>query len=294
MLRAVVAVTFAVVSFAAHAGQACVERRQSPEEVRAALTLALDVTQALDRSGAHVAIVARVGRDLSRYGLRYSHVAFAWRDHPRGAWTMVEELNRCGTAESGLFDDGLGDFFLDDMFAYEAAIVVPSSEAQRRIGALLAAGAGGRLHEPHYNLVAYPWSTRYQNSNQWVLETVGAALSDRPMHDRAEAQAWLRTKGFRPATIHLNALERLGSEATRANVAFDDHPLDRRMAGQIDVVSAESVLDFIRQVDPGASTLVLSVDLSIAQAARGAHDTPREPGQNTPREPGQHPRGRTR
>lgn len=287
MLRAIVVVTFAFVSFTVHAGQACTEKRLSPQEVRAALTLALDVTRALDEANAHVAIVARVGRDLSRHGLRYSHVALAWRDHPRGAWTMVEELNRCGSADSALFDDGLGDFFLDDMFAYEAAIVVPSPEGQRRIGALLAAHAGGRLHEPRYNLVAYPWSTRYQNSNQWVLETIAAAWSDRPVQDRAQAQAWLRNEGFRPATIHLTPIERLGSELTRANVAFDDHPLDRRMAGQIDVVTAESVLDFVRRIDPGASALVVSVDTPIAQAPRRAYDA-------TPREPGRYEQGRTR
>jgi hypothetical protein len=278
MRRVIVAFTFAFVSFTLHAGQACTEKRLSPDEVRAALTLALNVTQALDGAGAHVAIVARAGRDLSRHGLRYSHVAFAWRDHPRGAWTMVEELNRCGAADSALFDDGFGDFFLDDMFAYEAAIVVPSPEAQRKIGALLAAHVGGRLHEPRYNLVAYPWSTRYQNSNQWVLETLAAAWSDRGVQDRAEAQAWLRSAGFHPATIHLTALERLGGELTRANVAFDDHPLDRRMAGQIDVVTAESVLEFVERVDPGAAKVVLSVDSPIAQPTRDAYDTAHEPG----------------
>src|SRR5690348_12885024 len=204
MLRAALAIAFALVSFAVDAGQACTEKRLSPAEVRNGLTLAIDVRRALDEGDAHVAIVARVGRDLSRYGLRYSHVAFAWRDHPRGAWTMVEELNACGTSESALFDDGLGDFFLDDMFAYEAAIVVPSPAVQRRIGALLAARAGGRLHEPRYNLVAYPWSTRYQNSNQWVLETTAAALADHELSGRADAQAWLRAQRFRPATIHVS------------------------------------------------------------------------------------------
>lgn len=274
MLRSVLAIACAVVAFAAHAGQACTEKRLSPTGVRAALTLALDVQQALDRADAHVAIVARVGRNLSRYGLRYSHVAFAWRDHPRGAWTMVEELNACGTARSALFDDGFGDFFLDDMFAYEAAIVVPSPDVQRSIGALLAARGGGRLHEPHYNLVAYPWTTRYQNSNQWVLETTAAALSDRPLPGRAEAQTWLHAHGFRPGTIHLSALERLGGELTRVNVAFDDHPFDRRMAGAIDVVTAESVLAFIARIDPGASTIALSVERSMTAPPASAYDAP--------------------
>ena len=269
MLRIIMSIAFILVSFAADAGQACTQKQLGPVEVRAALTLALDVQQALDRAGAHVAIVARAGRDLSRYGLRYSHVAIAWRDHPRGTWTMVEALNRCGTAVSALFDDGLGDFFLDDMFAYEAAIVVPSPAVQRRIGALLAARGGGRLHEARYNLVAYPWSTRYQNSNQWVLETVAAALADRGLRSRDDAQAWLRAEGFRPSTVHLTALERIGGEMTRANIAFDDHPLDRRMAGEIDVVTAESVLHFVQRIDPEASLSLLSVDPSPAREVPG-------------------------
>jgi hypothetical protein len=284
MLRTALAIALALVTFAAHAGQACTEKQLSPDEVRAALTLALDVEQALDRAGAHVAIVARAGRDLTRYGLRYSHVAFAWRDHPRGAWTMVEELNACGTSESALFDDGFGDFFLDDMFAYEATIVVPSPTVQRRIGALLAARAGGRLHEPRYSLVAYPWSTRYQNSNQWVLETTAAALAD-DVPGRAEAQAWLRAERFRPATIHVSAVERLGAEWTRANVAFDDHPLDRRIAGAIDVVTADSVLAFVRRIDPDATAITLSVGRPMAVPPASAYDAPRFAGRQ--------PKGRT-
>lgn len=257
MLRTILAAALAAASLSAHAGQACVEKQLRPPEVRAALTLALDVTQALDRAGAHVAIVARVGRDLSRYRLRYSHVGFAWRDHPRGAWTIVEELNRCGSAESALFDDGLGDFFLDDMFAYEAAVVVPSAAVQARISELLAAGRGGTMHETRYNLVAYPWSTRYQNSNQWVLETIAAALASPAIDTRGEAQAWLQSEHYAPTTIRLSALERLGAEMAQVNVAFDDHPLDRRMAGEIDVVSAKSVLAFVQRIDPGATWFVL-------------------------------------
>jgi len=270
MVRAALAVVLAVVSFRAHAGQACTEKPLQPADVRAALSLALDVAQTLDEAHARVAIVARVGRDLSRYGLRYSHVAFAWRDHPRGAWTMLEELNQCGTSTSALFDDGPGDFFLDGMFAYEAKIVIPSSDAQRRIGALLGARAGGRLHEARYNLVAYPWGTRYQNSNQWVLETMAAALADRPITGRADAQAWLKSAGFRPTTIHLSATERLGGELTRANIAFDDHPFDRRMAGQIDIVSAESVLDFLQRIDTRATAVVLAAQGAARHAVPDA------------------------
>lgn len=275
MVRYALAAVLAVISFCASAGQACTERSPGPADVREALLLAFDVSRVLDRNDAHVAILARVGRDLSKYGFRYSHVGIAWRDHPRHDWTVVEELNACGTAESALFDDGLGDFFLDDMFEYEAKVVIPSPAVQRKIGALLSAGEAGRLHEPRYNLVAYPWSTRYQNSNQWVLESVAAALAGRPISDRAGAQAWLRTAGYRATTISLSALERLGGELTRANIAFDDHPVDRRMVGDIAIVSAESVLDFVQRIDADATVRIIrsgNLDASPMLPARPSTD----------------------
>ncbi len=114
--------------------------------------------------------------------------------------------------------------------------------------------------------MAYPFATRYQNSNQWLLETLADALAERPIGNRGEAQAWLREKGFRPSTLHVPAIERLGAELFRVNVAFDDQPFDRRMAGKIDVVSAESVLDFVQRIDRGAVARVIEVDPRAPQA----------------------------
>jgi hypothetical protein len=45
----------------------------------------------------------------------------------------------------------------------------------------------------------------------------------------------------------------------RANIAFDDQPFARRMARQIDTVTVDSVLRFVRQRDPQARELTLSV-----------------------------------
>ena len=44
----------------------------------------------------------------------------------------------------------------------------------------------------------------------------------------------------------------------RGNVAFDDHPMGRRATGQIDSVTVESVLRFVRERDPGATETVVS------------------------------------
>ena len=216
------------------------------------MTLAERTLAALDKSGAQVALIARVGQDLSTYGVRYSHMAYVWRDHPQGRWLVVHELNGCGSQKSALFDEGLGNFFLDDMFAYETRILVPGAGAQARISAMLASRTPLRLHETRYNMLAFPYALNYQNSNQWVLETYAASMSELPVEDRAQAQAWLRLAGYQPITLDIPTMTRLGARLLRANVAFDDQPFERRMAGKIDTVTVESVLRFVHQRDAAA------------------------------------------
>lgn len=242
----------------AHAGQACADKPLTPGEVVRSMDLAQRTVQALEASGARVALVARAGQDLRRYGLRYSHMGVAVRDHPRGRWTVVHELNDCGTAASGLYYEGMGNFFLTDLHRFEAQLLIPGEALQQRMAALFATRTPLRLHEAHYNMLAYVYSTRYQNSNQWVLETLAAASAPvGQVETREEAQAWLKGMRYQPPTVEIPATTRLGARMFRANVAFDDHPFDRRMAGQIDTVTTDAVRQFVRGVDASSRTMVV-------------------------------------
>lgn len=122
----------------AHAGLTCEEKPLSAGEVIGSMALAQRTVQTLEASGARVALVSRAGQDLSRYGLRYSHMGVAVRDHPRGRWTVVHELNDCGTSTSGLFYEGMGNFFLTDLVRFEAQLLIPGSAIQDRLAALFA------------------------------------------------------------------------------------------------------------------------------------------------------------
>ncbi len=94
-----------------------------------------------------------------------------------------------------------------------------------------------------------------------ALELYAAASArDAPVAMRQQAQAWLRLAGYEPITVHIDALTRLGGRMFRANVAFDDHPFDRRMAGQIDTVTVESVVRFLERRDPEHRKLVVRLD----------------------------------
>jgi hypothetical protein len=115
------------------------------------------------------------------------------------------------------------------------------------------------LHDAHYNMLAFPYATTYQNSNQWLLETYAASASDLPIDGRAQAQAWLKLAGYQPITIDIPAVTRLGARMFRANVSFDDQPFERRMADRIDTVTVESVLRFVHQRDPAAWEILVAL-----------------------------------
>lgn len=252
------------------AGRTCEPWIPTATSVSKGLELGKRSFDLLEASGAEVALIARAGQDLTHYRLRYSHVGFVWRDHPDGRWTVVHELNGCGTATSSLYAQGLGNFFLDDPFRYEAMIMIPDIETQHRLVAMLGGALPQTMHDSHYNVVAYPFSTDYQNSNQWVLELLASALSkDFVIGDRAAAQNWLRLSGYRPTTLEISSMTRLGARLFKANVAFDDHPFDRRMAGQIDVVTVESIVDFMRARGVAYDVKVVSLTPGFPQKIGG-------------------------
>ena len=266
--RAVVALAlagvFTLAPHVAHAGRSCEAKPPTVESVREGLSLALATAQALDASGARVVVLARIGQDLSRHGLRYSHLGFAYQDH--GRWRVAHKLNHCGTAEGAVYRQGLGEFFLDDLHRYEAAAVVLSPEVQDRLLAVLTDDQRlTRLHEPAYSMVAYPWSQRYQQSNQWAIETMALAMAPEA-DNRARAQAWLQLQGYEPTPLKLGPITRLGARATAANAAFDDHPNDKRYADRIETITVDSVFHWLDKRRLGAQPVTIRATPATAPA----------------------------
>ena len=218
------------------------------------MNLALRTQQALDRSGADVVILARAGQDLSKYGLRYSHLGFAYRtgDGQGGSvWRVLHKLNQCGTAESAIYRQGLGDFFLDDLWRFEAAWVVPIPEVQQQLLTVLQDPAlAVHLHHKPYNMVSYVWGLQYQQSNQWAIETMAMALAPDGPSDRstrAQAQSWLYAHDYQPTVLNIGAFTRLGARMTAANIAFDDHPSAKRFSDHIETVTVDSVFAWMQR-----------------------------------------------
>ena len=240
----------------AHAGRSCEDRPPSKRMVEQGFTLAERTNIALNTSGAGVVLLARAGQDLSKYGLRYSHLGWAYRAED-GNWRVVHKLNTCGSAEAALYRQGLGEFFLDDPYRFEAAWVVPNEDVQRRLLPLLNDERKvTALHIKPYSIVSYAWGTRYQQSNQWALEMLALAM-DGDIKSRDQAQAWLKYKGYQPTTLKIDPLTRLGGRMSAANVAFDDHPNEKRFSDRIETVTVDSMFQWMSASRLGGSVLSL-------------------------------------
>ena len=113
-----------------------------------------------------------------------------------------------------------------------------------------------RAHLSAYSMVAYAWSNRYQQSNQWVIEEL-AMLSEPTLNDRAQAQMWLLRHGYRAGTVQISAAQRLAARLGIAHIAFDDHPAHLRYAGQIETVTVDSVFDWLHYSFPMTRSLEL-------------------------------------
>lgn len=235
-------------SLPAHAGRSCETRPAETSRIEQGLLLAERTQTALNASGAKVVMLARAGQDLSQYRLRYSHLGWAYKTGS-GQWLVVHKLNSCGSAEASIYRQGLGEFFLDDPYRFETAWVVPTPELQEQLHTLLQDNARvTALHTSAYSVVSYAWATKYQQSNQWALEMLAVAM-DGNIRTREQAQAWLKYKNYQPSVLNIDALTRLGGRMTSANVAFDDHPNEKRFSDRIETVTVDSM--FVWMVSAG-------------------------------------------
>jgi hypothetical protein len=170
-------------------------------------------------------------------------------------WRVLHKLNDCGTSSSAIYRQGLGEFFLDDLWRYEAAWIAPSPEVQARLLTVIQSPVQAiQMHHKPYSIVSYAWGTKYQQSNQWAIETLALAMepsitqaSYNVADSRAKAQAWLQFKGYQPTALRIDGMTRLGGRISSANVAFDDHPSEKRFSDRIETVTVDSVFQWLQR-----------------------------------------------
>jgi hypothetical protein len=220
----------------------------------------------LAQSGQRVALMARSGTDLSRFGIRYSHAGVSLLASPDTPWAVRQLYYACDERRPRIFDQGIAGFLLgtdEPALGYVSVLLLPPDQAAALERAALDNAQALQLLSPHYSANAYPFSQRYQNCNQWVMELLAAAWSgqaavpddpDAAWPPRAQAQRWLQEQGYMPSEIHVGApLMWLGLFLPW--VHNDDQALDDLHRQVYRVSMPASIEAFVRAQAPQATRL---------------------------------------
>lgn len=170
------------VGFSSSSSQAGEEAHFTSEQI---IKFAKKVEKTMATKGARIAILARMGRPKSELpeGMHFTHVAFAiyseittndGRKIPGYAiYNLYQKNERPDVSE--LVQDFPVDFFAG-VAELEAGIIIPSAELQKRLLEVVASPTYSALHEPHYSVIANPYTLGRQNCTEFVLDVVNAAI----------------------------------------------------------------------------------------------------------------------
>jgi hypothetical protein len=216
------------------------------------------VERTLASEGAHVAIVARMGRPLSEMpeGMHFTHVAFAVYSNitldngstvPGYAiYNLYQKDDRPNI--STLVQDFPVDFFAS-VAQLEAAILIPSPELQQRLLQVIASPAYASLHDPRYSLIANPYNLGRQNCTEFVLDVINAAIyqtSDIKII-KANTKAY-----FKAQTINVNPLKLMLGAMFSAEVSTSDQQ------GKPVTATFEKIADYLQTYDQGSKVLTIA------------------------------------
>lgn len=219
------------------------------------LRFAAVIREALAASGAPAALIARSGTDLSRFGLRYSHAAVALAEGLDTPWAVRQLYYACAEGRARLFDQGLAGFVTgsdDPRTGYVRVLLLPRDAAAALTAAALDKPLALGLLNARYSANAHPFSTQYQNCNQWVAELLAAAVAG--TGTREQAQGWLREAGYAPAPVRASPGLMLAGRFVPW-LHFDDHPPEALQAGLVQTSLPDSLDRFALQQWPTARRL---------------------------------------
>jgi hypothetical protein len=231
------------------------------------------VQEALSNTGSDAVLISRSGLDLSRFHIRYSHAAIAWKAAD-GTWSARQLYYACDEGHPRLYDQGLAGFVMgidDAALGYVSIVDLPSEAAQALRSAALDTPRALHLLAARYSANAYPFSLRYQNCNQWVMELLAVAWGGLPDGDdlRERAQQWLREAPYKPEPVDVDSHALIFASNFVPLLHLDDHPQDDIYALKLHISLPSTVEAFVREQRPGSERVELCHDGKQVVVRRG-------------------------
>ena len=266
--RAGAAAALALACAAAAAGSSGLEycdraAAVAPREQDRLFRFAAIVRAELEAAGDASALLARSGRNLSRFGQRYSHAGVSLRASDNAPWSVRQLYYACDERAPRLFDQGIAGFVLgtdDAALGYVSIVLLPPAEARALARRALDNADALRLLGAEYSANAYAFGLRYQNCNQWVAELLALAwggIEGGSGDARAAAQDWLRERDYAPTLFDADSLLLILARPFVPWVHVDDHPAADRARRHYRVSMPASIEAFVRDQVPEARRIEL-------------------------------------
>lgn len=239
----------------------------------------------LARSGHQAALIARSGLDLQRFGIRYSHAGVSLQGSDNAPWSVRQLYYACDERKPRVYDQGISGFLLgtdNPDVGYISVVLLPEAQAGALARTALDPRQALSVLGATYSANAYPFSTRYQNCNQWLIELLAtawgpldlaedkdrekerererekgegeanAAPSDAAVEARRRAQSWLQSHAYAPTDIEVSPWL-MWARPFVPFVHSDDHPQADLDAGRFHVSMPAAIEAFAHQAVPQAT-----------------------------------------
>jgi hypothetical protein len=148
---------------------------------------------------------------------------------------------------SDLVQDYPVDFFSGAQLL-DSGVIIPSEELQNRILAVITSPTYVGLHDPHYSVIANPFTLGRQNCTEFVLDVITSAIykTDDIVRIKAAEKAYFVAQ---PVTV--NPVKLLVGSLFMAGVSTSDQP------GEPITATFERISDFVRKYDAGSQSFTV-------------------------------------
>lgn len=180
------------------------------------------INQSLRRHNVKAAIVSRSGqpRDKLPEGVMFTHSAFFLLDEQNKNYVVYNlyhgEENRL---MSSLVADSAADF-LRLLKERDAGFVVPDAATQDALYDYIKSETYGAVHQVNYSLISNPYDARYQNCNEFMLDTLAAMVWD--ITDTSKIKARFKNT-LRPSELKASFIRRYIGPIVDERLIMDDH-----------------------------------------------------------------------
>lgn len=234
------------------------EIKFTPEQI---IKFAKQVEKTMAAKGAHVAILARIGRPASELpdGMHFTHVAFAVYSQITAAdgrtmpgYAIYNLYQQDARPEiSSLVQDFPVDFFAG-VAVMEAGIIIPSAELQQRLLDVINSPTYSALHDPHYSLIANPYTLGKQNCTEHTLDVINAAIYQTSDINRIKAN---EKAYFEAQPVNVNPLKLALGSLFSAEVSTSDQP------GKPVTATFETIGKYLQKYDVGSEVMTVTPEV---------------------------------